>query len=221
MPDHPARALTLWMPELAPLLKDWQQQAQTHPDAAQAFKTLDQAWQSLRSLMSQGDFYRPRSRSFEAQASFLFHQSQPLPAAPVLAKLLTEATPSPEQGFWVAVSPVQMVPDRDTLRLFPPDTLALTQEESKALCHAFNQHFESDGVTLHYLSVDVWLMFLPQAVDLTTTGLAEASLQPVSQSLPQGQAATYWQSLQNEAQMLFHQHPSIDARRIESALPCF
>ncbi|KUJ72073.1 hypothetical protein [Thiomicrospira sp. WB1] len=227
MPEHneassqtppPERlALTWWWPEAG----DWFQVLQQSEPATswEGAKQLNALWPFGRRLISRGDRYPDQKHGQAAQASYLFHQPQTLPEAPVLAHLLPQdAEGVANMPFWVVVSPVQMIPDRDTLRLFPPETLALDEAEGRALLASFNAHFESDGVQLHYLAPDIWLLGMPQAIDLQTTHLIDAAGQSVDQRLPTGAAATYWHSLINEAQMLFHQHP-VNQRRQEAGRP--
>ncbi|MDR9497661.1 MAG: hypothetical protein RI556_00635 [Hydrogenovibrio sp.] len=212
------KALTLWWPEAG----DWFSALYQDDSAASrsdALKKLDRAWPNGRRLLARANHYRSQKTGLAAQASYLFHQPQTLAEAPVLAHLLADASSLLAQNpFWVIVSPVQLVPDRDTLRLFPPENLAIQPQEAEALFEAFNQHFKADGVRLHWLSPTLWLLGMPQAISLQTTPLAQAANQSVDAILPTGNAASHWHSLMNEAQMLFHQQ-AVNEQRREAGQP--
>jgi hypothetical protein len=152
----------------------------------------------------------PTQNHFQ-RASALFHQPNTLPIA--LTQAYAELNLTQHEGFWLAVTPVQMLADRDTLLMVPGEDLAIEQTESRALFDAFNAHFAQDGVMLHWGGTLSWYLHLPQTVDVQTTPLAEASYRSLQGLFPQGPASSYWRKLMNEAQMLFYGHPVNQARR--------
>lgn len=177
-------------------------------------KLLQQA--CLARLLKRADSYPIKPTQFEARASHLFHQAIQIPHALCSAQVeLNQADPC---LFWLRVDPVQLIPDRDTLVLIPPQQLAITEQESKALLDAFNQHFKQDGVELLYGSATAWYLSVLQKVDIQTTALSEAAFCNLQGLFPRGHAAGHWRKLMNEAQMLFYNHP-VNLQRRESGQP--
>jgi len=111
------------------------------------------------------------------------------------------------------VDPVQMIADRDSLVLIPGADLGMTEDESKALLKAFNEHFVDDRVCLEYGSTNNWYLRIVQPIDLQTHTLDSVAYQPVGECYPTGNAADYWRKMINETQMLFYSHPVNEARR--------
>jgi len=148
--------------------------------------------------------------------AYWLHQPVPTPVAPVTAAMdLADFDP---QAFWLRLDPVHLVPDRDTLVLFPAADVGMTEEEALTLIEAFNHHFQADGIQLEYGAVDRWYVRMPQTVDIRSVPLPQAVGANLHTVQPQGSAVRYWNRLINEAQMLFFQHPLNQARR-EQGLP--
>lgn len=203
------QSLTLWIPGLL--------HPQRIDEAQEALSSLQLP--HLQKLLSRADYRLSKRRSFEAQACYLFHQTQKLPSAITRASvLIPELYEKGADEFWLSVDPVQMIPDRDTLILFPATDLALSEDESRALLESFNQHFEQDRVELLYGQADQWFMCVKQPIDLQSTDLHDVAYRSVTDAYPRGNAANYWRQLINETQMLFYSHPVNEARR-EKGLP--
>lgn len=195
------QALTLWAPQLLNALR-----------VKEAQQTLqDLKLPALQTLLAKADAFPAKQLSFYENASYLFHQPSQLPIAATLAKkLLPEFD---QQGFWLKVDPVQMIPDRDSLVLIAGKHLAITVSESKALLEAFNDHFKDDGVELFWGNELSWFLSIKQPIDINTTLLDKVDHQPVNAYLPSGNASQYWRQLMNETQMLFFNHPINEQRR--------
>ncbi|WP_319557582.1 hypothetical protein [Thiomicrorhabdus sp.] len=166
---------------------------------------------ALQTLWARGDLLSAREEDFYSHACYLFHQANTFPVAPLEASLQIDDFDS--RAFWVRVDPVQMIPDRDTLVLIPPQDLNIQEEESKALLATFNEHFGADGVTLEFGGPSQWYLRIAQPVDISSTSLPSAAYRNLHGLYPQGNAATYWRQLMNETQMLFFDHPVNQARR--------
>ncbi|WP_321323274.1 hypothetical protein [Thiomicrorhabdus sp.] len=201
-----AQALTLWAPNLLNSLRV--------KEAQEALEKI--SLPGLQTLLAKGDFFQSKPQSFHQQASYLFHQTECLPIAATQASI--ELNSFDASHFWISVDPVQMIPDRDTLVLIPGKSLQITEDESKQLLTAFNEHFAEDGVQLVWANTHHWYLSIVQAVDLHTTELEKVSYQSVNPYYPTGNAAQYWRQLLNETQMLFYTHPVNEARR-EQGLP--
>jgi hypothetical protein len=213
-------AITLWTPELL---------SQERFQASEQFKSLKLP--ALQTILSKADALplpqKVRNEAatgcdFYKMACYLAHQTENLPVAATMAQAelhdLLSARPELAHHFWVKVDPVNLVPDRDTLLMMPPEQLGITEAESKALLSAFNEHFASEGLELHYGSPQSWYLSVVQAVDLQTTPLPVAVLQPLLAHGPRGNASQYWLGLMNETQMLFFTH-EVNERRREKGLP--
>lgn len=197
--SQPSHAVTLWLSDLATVVS---RETKTELHALKL--------PALQSLLAKSDRFTANETSFYARGSYLYHQKSMLPVAATMAALqFNQQT----EDFWIRVEPVQMVADRDSLVMMPPQTLAMTDAELQALFDQFNQHFKQDGVQLEWGSHRDWYCRLPQVIDLKTTPLMDAEYQNVSDLYPQGAVARYWHQLMNEAQMLFYTHPVNEARR--------
>ncbi|MCF6253867.1 MAG: hypothetical protein L3J38_03875, partial [Thiomicrorhabdus sp.] len=175
---------------------------------------------ALQTLLAKADRFATKAQSPYALSSYLFHQPRFSESTSAFAAIMAaaELKDYDENAYWLRVDPVQMIADRDSLVLIPNRDLAITEAESKALLHAFNQHFEQDKVQLEYASAQNWYLRMPLPVDLQTHTLGSVAYQPVDQRYPTGNAAPYWRKLMNEAQMLFFTHPVNEARR-EQGMP--
>ncbi|WP_319379689.1 hypothetical protein [Thiomicrorhabdus sp.] len=201
------RALTLWIPDFYPAL---QAVLAEKPLAAELHLP------TLQGLWSKGDILPRKPQSFQARACHLFHQPETLPAAAVQAAV--QLPDFDANAFWVKIDPVQMIPDRDTLVLIPPQDLAITEAESQALVEAFNLHFGDDGIQLEYGGAYQWYLRIRQKVDIGSVPLEVAAYRNLHGLYPSGNAATYWRQLMNETQMLFFDHP-VNLQRRERGDP--
>ncbi len=171
---------------------------------------------SARSLLAYGDPRPVQGWTRHDRMARWLHQPTPMPVAPVTAAM--DLADFDASAFWVRLDPVHLVPDRDTLVLFPAVDIGITEAEALALITAFNQHFHGDGVRLEYGAPDRWYVRVAQPVDIQTVPLPQAVGANLHYVQPQGSAVRYWNRLINEAQMLFFQHPVNETRR-EKGLP--
>ncbi|WP_233993146.1 hypothetical protein [Thiomicrorhabdus sp. Milos-T2] len=196
-----SHAVTLWIPDLLNHLRV--------KEAQSALKVL--SLPGLQTLLAKADRFAVKPQNFYEQASFLFHQPSCLSIAATKAGV--EIKDYDESLFWLSVDPVQMVPDRDTLVLIPGNTLQITDDESKSLITAFNEHFAEDKVELIWATATRWYLSIKQPVDIQTTYIEKLAYQSVNEHYPKGNASQYWRQLINETQMLFYTHPINEKRR--------
>lgn len=200
-----SHAVTFWFPEL--LASSRLQEAHT--------RLAELTLPGLRKLLQKADRFpvtgAAQGHDFYHTASILFHQPHALPVAATIANALIKDFD--ESCFWLKLDPVQLVPDRDTLVLFPPQDLNISDDEAHALIGAFNQHFAVDGVALEFGSATDWLLRIKQPIDVHSHSVDQVAYQPLRGDYPQGHAAQYWRQLLNEASMLFYNHPVNEARR--------
>lgn len=123
-------------------------------------------------------------------------------------------------GHWMAVQPVHLIPDRDTLVLAPEAAMVLTMAEAQSLAVRFNEHFaEQEGYWLQPLTPTLWLLgtrhhdwqlSLPVCEDAQGMNLRDA--------WQAGADAGRWRRLLNETQMLFFDSQVNAQRETEGAL---
>jgi hypothetical protein len=112
-----------------------------------------------------------------------------------------------QAAHWLPVCPVHLIADRDTLLLAPPQALQLSLAQAQSLVDTFNQHFKEDGYRL--ISVSEWHWFLGSSHpwQLGFPSLADAVSLNLRDAWQQGDDASQWRKLLNEAQMLWYAHP--------------
>lgn len=98
-----------------------------------------------------------------------------------------------------------------------PAELALSEQESHTLLAAMRPYFEEDGLHLHWLRADTWLVTGEVLRDLPTASLARVCNATVDDWIPRQDAAKLLRRLQNEMQMLLYTHPVNDAREATRA----
>lgn len=133
-----------------------------------------------------------------------------LPSAPLA--LLADAPALARDGCWFHADPVHLRADRDRLLLFAGPGLGLRPDESAALVAAFNGHFAADGLHLVAPRPGTWFLRVAAVPQLRTQPLHVVAGRPLDALMPAGPDARVWNRWQNEAQMLFHQHPVNRAR---------
>ncbi|WP_295387689.1 phosphoglycerate mutase [uncultured Thiodictyon sp.] len=121
--------------------------------------------------------------------------------------LLAEAPELALDGDWCHADPVHLHADRDRLLLFGGPSLAVEPAEAAALVAAFNLHFGEDGLRLVAPRPESWYLRAEVGPRLRTNPLHAVTGQALDAFLPTGADARAWNRWQNEAQMLFYQHP--------------
>ncbi len=119
-------------------------------------------------------------------------------------------------GSGIRLSPCYLRADRDQLRLFGPEQLALTESEATKLI-AFIQPLMPAELTLD--TADKWHLALPEAPKADFTALADVVGRAVQPYLPQGDEARDWIRLWNEVQMQLHECPLNEQRASAGKLP--
>jgi hypothetical protein len=107
---------------------------------------------------------------------------------------------------------VHLRADRDRLLLFGGPSLAVTDAEAAALVAGFNAHFESEGLVVLAPRPNRWYLRVPAVPGLSTQPIHRVTGRPLDAARLTGPEAGEWNRWQNEAQMLFHQHPVNQAR---------
>ncbi len=108
--------------------------------------------------------------------------------------------------FYMHADPVHLEADMDHAVLTSSEDLNISNNESKVLCEALNQHFNQDGLRFIVLQNDQWFVVAEKEIHLSTTPLVEAVGRNINFILPEGEHATRWKQLLTEAQMLMFAH---------------
>ena len=139
----------------------------------------------------------------------------PYPLAPHLAEF--DGIDIGEHA-WLLAEPVNMIPDRDTLKLFPSRYLVLTKTESDALIAALNTHFYDIGLVFFAPTPSRWYVSCVIDELPETTHIDQARVGRLLDLQPKSHGKINWRALQNEIQMLFHTHP-VNASREDAGRP--
>ena len=123
----------------------------------------------------------------------------------------------PGNERWIHADPVYMQADMDHAVLFDAHALEIGEDESEQLVELFNAHFAEDDLTLLRAGTEHWFLRLNRG-GIETTHIAETVGRNVNLHMPRGEDASFWRSLLNETQMLFH-GSEVNARRESRGLP--
>ena len=128
--------------------------------------------------------------------------------------------PSAGQVAWGLLTPVQLVPGREQIRLGDPADLQLDEATSRELLETVRPLFESEGVLLHWLAPLQWLATHESFDALPCASLDRVIGRHLDPWLPPQRAARLLRRLQNEVQMLMYTHP-LSEQREAAGLPVF
>ncbi len=128
---------------------------------------------------------------------------------------------------WAMLTPVHWHVGREHITLADPAALDLSAEESRALFDAVMPLFDGDQGTLTWGAPRRWYLAHERLADLPCASIdrvigrnVDLWLRGDPQASADQLAHTRWvRRLQNEVQMLLHQHPVNDAREARGALP--
>lgn len=111
---------------------------------------------------------------------------------------------------WGLLSPLHLQLDAQQAIALPPGLLALDPTEGRALFDTLAPLFpEAEGWRFEFLQADRWLLGHAQLAGLRLASLNRITERPLTPWLPQER---WLRRLQNEAQMLLHDHPVTQAR---------
>ena len=118
---------------------------------------------------------------------------------------------------WAFITPCHWNLGQAQITLDPPQVLALTEAESRALLAAMQPYFEEDGITLVYESPARWLAH--GEVFRTLVSASPERVVGQGDIKPWMPAAPTLRRLQNEMQMLLYTHPVNEARAERGTYP--
>ena len=123
------------------------------------------------------------------------------------------------QGAWALISPCHWDINMTGVRMDDPAQLQLSSEHSQALMASLEPLANEDGIQLHWINPTLWLAHgdvFTHLVAPSPARMANAELSEHLPDVPQDASATrLLRRLQNEAQMLFYDHPVHDQRALE------
>ncbi len=130
------------------------------------------------------------------------------------------------QRPWGLLTPVHWHVGREHISLADPSALDLSADESRTLFDAVKPLFEDDGGSLTWAAADHWYLAHDRLADLPCASIdrvigrnVDLWLRGDPQASAEQLARVRWvRRLQNEVQMLLHQHPVNEAREARGAL---
>jgi hypothetical protein len=172
----------------------------------------------LQSLLARGEVKKSAGKFLEeaclSELGLVFVASNPVAALTLLADGGT-----PEHDTWLRADPVHLHVSRDNVQLLDSHVLKPTQEEADAIVKTLNAHLASDGLTIEAHDAARWYICIPEAETPVTTPLWRANGANVFDHLPEDTVGNInWRRLQNELQMLLHDHPVNAAREARGEL---
>ncbi len=175
----------------------------------------------LQSLLALGEIKKSPGRSLEEaclnELGLVFVASNPVAALTLLAD-----GGAPGHDTWLRADPVHLHVSRDNVQLLDSHVLKPTQTEADAIVATLNEHLAGDGLSIHAPDAARWYMRIPEAETPDTTPLWRANGANVFDHLPENAdndtGKIKWRRLQNELQMLLHDHPVNTAREARGEL---
>jgi hypothetical protein len=169
----------------------------------EAYAGLD--FPALVTLLARSEVASDCPRSLEACLRTRFglgeHGDLPLAALALVASGIETGS-----HYWLCADPVHLRVGRDRLVLADASMFNIRQEEANALVATLNAHFGADGLQFFAPKPDEWFVRAAPAPSFDSTPLAQVRAGTIDQHLPTGADARRWIGIQNEAQMLLHEH---------------
>jgi hypothetical protein len=123
------------------------------------------------------------------------------------------------EGHWFFVHPVHVQIARNHLLMGDPRQLPIDEAGSRTLFEAAKPYFDEVGKPLLYGDAQTWFVRADDWAGLRTASPDAAAGQNLSGWMPEGDGALATRKLQNEVQMLWHEHPANEARQARGLPP--
>jgi hypothetical protein len=133
--------------------------------------------------------------------------------APLAAAALRGFGLGTEEGYWFILQPAHVQISRTHMLLSDPRQLRLDPADSRALFDLMHPYVAELGKTLVYGDAGTWFLRADDWSGLRTTTSDAVLGQSLSDWLPEGEHSRDYRKLQNETQMLWHEHPVNEARQ--------
>jgi len=122
---------------------------------------------------------------------------------------------APAQGYWFIVHPVHIQLARNHLVLADARRLLLDEADARVLFDLAKPFFDE----LVWGDANTWFMRADSWHDLDTASPDAAMGSNLADWMPEGATALAFKKLQNEIQMLWHEHPVNEARQYRGLAP--
>lgn len=139
--------------------------------------------------------------------------------APLAAAAMRGCGLPPAPGHWFIVQPVHVQLARTHMVMADPRELRLEAVESRALFDAVQPYFEELGKPLLYGGAATWFVRADDWRALVTASPDAAVGANLTDWMPDGDGKRAFRMLQNEVQMLWHEHPVNEARQARGLPP--
>ena len=170
----------------------------------------------LRRLLARADRLDDGPKGYLAGLAAWFDAPQPLPAGALTRQL---AVGDAAGALWMCADPAWVEPDMNGARLLACGQMQLTAADAATLAGPLVPVFEEQGMHLEQTSPDRWHLRLSQDLAVPAFPAPEQALgENLLQHLPQGSEGRRWRILQNDIQVLLHQHP-LNAQRRAAGQP--
>ncbi|MBP1474099.1 hypothetical protein J7I44_07295 [Frateuria sp. MAH-13] len=170
----------------------------------------------LRRLLAPADRLDDGPKGYLAGLAAWFDAPQPLPAGALTRQL---AAGDAAGALWMCADPAWVEPDMNGARLLACGQMQLTAADAATLAGPLVPVFEEQGMHLEQTSPDRWHLRLSQDLAVPAFPAPEQALgENLLQHLPQGSEGRRWRILQNDIQVLLHQHP-LNAQRRAAGQP--
>lgn len=140
-----------------------------------------------------------------------------VPLAQWLAQL--RGLPSATQPGWGLLTPAHWRVGTEQISLMDPEELNLDEADSRAFLAAVSELFTSEGFEMHFAGPTRWLCRHDALAGVPTASLDRVVGRNVDRWLEADPRARLIRRLQNEVQMLLHEHPLNETRQADGELP--
>ncbi len=140
-------------------------------------------------------------------------------SAPFAAAAMRGYGQAPAEGHWLLVHPVHVQIARNHLLMGDQRQLPLDEADGRALFEAAKPYFDEIGKPLSYGDAATWFVRADDWSELRAASPDAATGQNLNAWMPEGGAARATRKLQNEVQMLWHEHPVNQARQARGLAP--
>jgi len=123
------------------------------------------------------------------------------------------------EGHWFMLQPAHVQISRTHMLLSDLRGVQLSEADSRALYELARPYCEQIGKPLLHGAPGLWFLRADDWAGLHTASPDATSSQSMSDWLPEGDHARDFRKLQNEIQMLWHEHPINEARQARGLQP--
>lgn len=137
--------------------------------------------------------------------------------SPPVAKAAMQAFGITEEGYWFLLQPASLHIARDHLVLTDRRQLSQSDAESRALFDSALPFINESGLEMRYGDAGNWFLRADAWQALRTCTPDAACGHNIDIWQPKGEDERAWRKLLNELQMLWHTHPTNEAREARGA----